>query len=105
MKKFKLYQVKDDKTRDYGFMGLDMMVSLGIQVDLDNYDLVYEGTHDSEAQSLLGIQEELFRKFNLEHPEDFKGRSMSVSDILEIDGEHYFCDSFGWNKVTLLKSL
>lgn len=40
--------------------------------------------------------EEVFLELNINKPKDFKGRSLSVSDIVEINNEYYYCDSFGW---------
>lgn len=46
------------------------------------------------------VLEEIFERFNINHPEDYKARSLSTSDIVEIvrkDGsEFYYCDSIGW---------
>ena len=42
--------------------------------------------------------EDLFYEFNNEHPKDFHGHSMSVSDAVEIDGKLYFCNSFGFDE-------
>ena len=41
-------------------------------------------------------QNSAFHEFNINQPEDYKNHSMSVSDIVSIDGKEYFCDSFGW---------
>lgn len=95
MKKYKLYQVKRDLTYTHGFMGLDMMKDLGVRVNLDNYDLVYSGTTENDS-SVLG---ELFERFNINRPHDFRGRSMSVSDIVEIDERYFYCDSYGWEEL------
>ena len=98
MIKYKLYQVKSELTRNFGFMGLSMMKSLGVEVDFNNYELVYEG--ETETNFPNAILEELFRVFNIEHPEDFQGRSMSVSDIVQLgDDDYYYCDSFGWENI------
>ena len=43
--------------------------------------------------------EELFKIFNIKIPEDFKGHSLSVSDIVEIDGKNYYCDFVGWEEL------
>jgi hypothetical protein len=40
--------------------------------------------------------------FNLEHPKDFRGHSLSVSDIVQMEDEFYYCDSFGWKKIAVL---
>ena len=53
----------------------------------------------------------MYRKFNLDRPRDFQGRSLSVSDIVEvknsktIEDGFYFCDSFGFQKVEFDKNL
>lgn len=59
------------------------------------YKKVYEGEVE-EDENLIKTLDNLFRKFNLSHPEDFHGHSLSVSDVVELDGVWYFCDSYGW---------
>lgn len=48
--------------------------------------------------------ENLFEMFNLRKPEDFHGRSLSVSDVVEIvrknQTRRYYCDRFGWMEIT-----
>lgn len=58
------------------------------------YNKVYEG--EITADSVVGALDALFEKFNLHHPDDFKGHSLSVSDVIVLDGKKYYCDSFGW---------
>ena len=67
--------------------------------DIQDYHEVYAGAHQTDTEDKNLILDELFQKFNLNHPEDFHGHSMSVSDVVIIDNEIYFCDSFGWKKV------
>ena len=59
------------------------------------YNVVYSGEVES-SENVMGVLEGLFRKFNFNHPADFKGHSLSVSDIVELDGKYYYCDSFGY---------
>lgn len=99
MIKYKLFQVKSRLTRDYGFMGLSLMKSIDVRVNLDNYDLVYSGEVNTNTTNVL---EELFRLFNIEQPCDFYGRSMSVSDIVQIGNDYFYCDSFGWENINNL---
>lgn len=94
---YKLYQVKPDMTYTHGFMGLEMMADLGVKVDLNNYDLVYSGKVEND----FNVLEKLFEIFNINHPHDFRDRSMSVSDIVEIGGRYYFCDLFGWKEIEI----
>ena len=58
------------------------------------YKKVYEG--EVAANTIVGALDSLFQKFNLNHPEDFHGHSLSVSDVVELDGVWYYCDSIGW---------
>lgn len=68
------------------------------------YKEVYRGTlaelEDTRSDSIL---EKLYEKFNLRIPEDFRGHSLSVSDVVELnlDGERifYFVDSIGFQKL------
>lgn len=66
-----------------------------LTIESSIYDKVWEGEVD------CGDLEGVFRKFNLEHPEGYKGRSLSVSDIVEVkdDRSFNFCDSVGFKKV------
>ena len=100
---FAIYQVKHtDELRDIRYEGLEWIKSIGQTVQRDNYDLVY--TAPLLPSDLKGdTAEQLFYRFNNEHPTDYRHPSMSVSDIVAIkrDGKvscHY-CDSFGFAEV------
>lgn len=68
-------------------------------VDAEIYRRVYEGS--IEANNL----EDVYRIFNIDRPKDYKGRSLSVSDVVEIVGAEskesgfYYCDSIGFRKI------
>lgn len=55
----------------------------------------YECTYEMEVDSDHSL-DDFFEIFNIERPADFTGRSMSTSDIVELDGHKYYCDSIGW---------
>ena len=100
---FAIYQVKHtDELRDIRYEGLEWLQSIGQTVQRDNYELVY--TAPLLPSDLKGdTTEQLFYRFNNEHPADYRHPSMSVSDIVAIkrDGKvscHY-CDSFGFEQV------
>ena len=100
---FAIYQVKHtDELRDIRYEGLEWLKSIGQTVQRDNYELVY--TAPLLPSDLKGdTAEQLFYRFNNEHPADYHHPSMSVSDIVAIkqDGKvscHY-CDSFGFEQV------
>lgn len=66
--------------------------------DIRDYKEVYAGDHQTDKSTEVAL-DEIFEQFNLRHPEDFRGHSLSVSDVVIMDNEIYFCDSFGWVKV------
>lgn len=72
-----------------------------IQFDFSIYNEVWSGEEPDGCDDLEGI----FEVFNLYHPKDFTGHSLSVSDIVQIIGSdegsngYYYCDSFGWEKL------
>lgn len=96
--RFGIYQVKRDLTRDYAFESLERLQSRGLFVDRNHYDLVY--LNDLPPSATL---EDIYEQFNINHPDDYTGRSLSVSDIVVIrkDGEtkaHYVND-FGFQEI------
>ena len=97
--RYGIYQIVDGtRADDFQFMGMDAFDRQGIPVLREDYQLVYSGIL-GEEDSLDSI----FEKFNLDRPEDFKGHSLSVSDIvlLHEDGRNtaHFVDSFGFREV------
>ena len=96
---FSIYQLKPgDSTRDYRFEPLDAIRNNGLSVKPENYELVY--TAPLTAKDNL---ESIYTRFNIDHPADFKGHSLSVSDIVVLhqDGKDtaHYCDRFGFSQV------
>lgn len=88
--KYKILQLVD--LSKYGFMRYEFAKNHGFS--FDDYKIVYEGEckDDDDIETL----EHLFYIFNCDHPADFKGHSLSVSDLVELDGVCYYCDNLGW---------
>ena len=99
---FAIYQVKHtDELRDIRYEGLEWLQSIGQTVQRDNYELVY--TAPLLPSDLKGdTAEQLFYRFNNEHPADYRHPSMSVSDIIAIKRNGkvscHYCDSFGFEQ-------
>ena len=96
---FSIYQIKGgDETRDLRFEPYDRLQATGNVVDKANYELVYS------APLMPGTSlEDIYTRFNIDHPKDFKGHSLSVSDVVVLhqngqDTAHYV-DSFGYKDV------
>ena len=66
----------------------------------ESYNKVYVGeiTEDLSNDDIL---EKIFCIFNMHRPEDFKGHSLSVGDIVVLDEQAYICGICGWNKIEL----
>ena len=97
--KFSIYQLKDDESLRYiRFEGLERLQKEGGKVDRDNYNLVYEA--ELKPGTTL---DDLYYQFNMEHPADFRGHSMSVSDIVVLhQGDEdmaFYVDRFGFTEV------
>lgn len=95
---FSIYQLKrGDETRDLRFEPYDRLTAAGHAVDPANYDLIYSAPL-APGTSL----EAIFTRFNIDHPKDFKGHSLSVSDVVVLhqngqDTAHYV-DSIGFRQ-------
>ena len=93
---FDIYQLKDSRdTEKVRFMSLVYIQSKNFNIDSSKYNLVYSG--EMKAGETL---ENIYEKFNLYHPADFRGHSLSVSDVVSIyeNGSvtAYFVDSYGF---------
>lgn len=97
--RYEIYQIEDaSPIRDGKFMSLEEMNNRGLAIKAANYTLVYT------AQLQEGdILDSLYEKFNINHPADFEGHSMSVSDVVMMhrDGkdQYYFVDSMGFKEI------
>ncbi len=92
---FTIYQLKDDVPADYHFRSLERLREKGLAVDPANYEKIYT----APLTPGMGL-ERIFEKFNFDRPEDFKGHSLSVSDVVVLhqngqDTAHY-TDSIGF---------
>lgn len=96
---FSIYQLRnEDSTPDYRFEPYDRLQAAGLTVDKANYTEVYAAP--LTAGTTL---EDIYRTFNVDYPADFKGHSLSVSDVVVLhqngqDTAHY-CDSVGFQQV------
>ena len=96
---FSIYQIKGgDGTRDFRFEPYDRLHAAGNVVDKANYELVYS------AELTPGTSlEDIYTRFNIDHPKDFKGHSLSVSDIVVLHqnggNTAHYVDSIGFQNV------
>ena len=93
---FQIYQLKrGENTRELQFESYDRLKESGQTLNLDHYVKVYE------AELTKGLSlEDIYSRFNIDHPKDFYGHSLSVSDVVVLhkdgkDSAHYV-DRFGY---------
>lgn len=100
--KIKIYQVNTDRDeQQVAFFGMEALPKFqgSSEINSSIYDSVYVGNVDCKTL------EDVYRKFNNDHPAGYKARSLSVSDVVEViksdsvKSGFYFCDSFGFKEV------
>lgn len=100
--KFQIYQLPGgEKYHGVRFEGLDRLKAEGVQLNRDDYELVYDGlVGEVRGNATL---EGIFTQFNTNQPADFSGHSLSVSDVIVISMDDkdtaYYCDSFGFTEM------
>ena len=96
---YMVYQLKHtNENRDLRFESLDRLYAAGKTVDPSNYELIYAGPF-TPGETL----ETIYRDLNVDHPEDYHGYSLSMSDVIVLreygkDTAHY-CDTIGFTEV------
>lgn len=100
---YAIYQLRNTPdTAMLRFMNSDYLQRKGLEIDRENYEPVY-----TDALSIEGDEQdklnELYRVFNIDHPADFTGHSLSVSDILALrqagSVSCHYVDSWGFKEI------
>ena len=98
MNKIKIYQLdkNNEEARNVMFLPYSFIGS----VKENNYNLVYKMEISELINDENEMLENLFRKFNLNKPLDFKGHNLSVSDVIEFNGKYFYVNSIGFVDIT-----
>lgn len=109
--KYGIYQLKHNPELDHlWFEGTESLKRMGITKDNfdvikpENYELIYVGELSELQEQTQGeTLEAIYEQFNIAHPEDYRGHSLSVSDIVVLhqNGKNsaHFVDSFGFTRL------
>lgn len=101
---YAILQLRDsDETAMDRFMSFASLNKQGRKVDIDHYEVVYVGGllpyHDRST-----TLEQLYTKFNIDHPSDFRGHSLSVSDIVALNEAGniscHYVDTIGFKELS-----
>ena len=108
MRHYEIYQIKDatGNARYIKFSGLDFVKENNLcemegelcKLDSNIYEKVYEGDIET-GEDAISTLETLFVKFQGRKPEGYTGCSLSVSDVIVLDGKAYYCDNYGFEEI------
>lgn len=101
---FAILQLKRmEEVNNLCFMSYDAFERQGQLPEINFYDTIYAGPFTTQVTDSSIICENLYVKFNTDKPEDFRGHSLSVSDVIALkrqeDVKYYFVDSFGFKEL------
>ena len=95
-RKFEIWQTDDRKRM---FEGSRFLGYSGMKPQFDKtYKKVFEGEIDSDAKD-SDVLEKIYAQYQGQKPEGYKGRSVSVSDVIKLDGKTYFTDDYGFTRL------
>ena len=100
---FAIYQLLDsDDTARLHFMNYEYLEKKGLSAQKENYAAVYAGSLDRRGDTQDRLNE-LYETFNIRRPEDFRGHSLSVSDIVALKQNGvvscHYVDSWGFKEL------
>lgn len=97
LKKVRIWQLRSDSNLELRFRAYDEVLKVSGEPSKDNYDVVFDGGLDTNNL------ESIYTKFNMDHPSDFKGHSLSISDVVELydenSSEFHYVDQFGFKAI------
>ena len=105
---FLIYQIRRSGELDaYRFMNYDYLQSKGVTPERSGYDAIYTGGFMDYGNARTNL-DMIYQRFNVDHPADFKGHSLSVSDIVALKQNGvvscHYVDSIGFREIpTFLK--
>lgn len=100
---FLIYQIRRGGELDaYRFMNYDYLQSKGITPERGGYDAIYTGGFMDYGNARTNL-DMIYQRFNVDHPADFKGHSLSVSDIVALKQNGvvscHYVDSIGFREL------
>ena len=100
-RKYEIWQANSDtKTgRKIKFSSFELIELVGLKPSKSVYNKVYESEIESDDENEMNVMEEMFMKFQVIKPEGYRGHSLSVSDVIVLDGKAYYVDRIGFKPI------
>lgn len=97
LKNIRIWQLKPDSDFDLRFRSYDEIQNVYGEPCIRNYEAVYDGELDTNGL------EAIYSKFNMDHPEGFRGHSLSISDVVELYDDSgsafHYVDRIGFKEI------
>ena len=101
LKNIRIWQLKSDFDANCRFVSYEEMTKNLGHISLENYNVVFDG------QMQTNDLEQIYSIFNTDHPQDYKGHSLSMSDMIELYDDDvssfHYVDRFGFKEVEFTK--
>lgn len=109
--KITIWQAPYASLREHGLLEMHDPRGEITEIPAEYYLPVFTGEIDFPEKTPYGneqrrqyLLEKIFAMFNLRHPEGYCSRSLSVGDVVELEGQHYLCAAFGFRRITFQTS-
>lgn len=97
LKGVRIWQLKNDADIDVRFVSYDDMCKRNREPNIEDYTEVFDG------ELYTNDLDKIYEICNLNHPEEYKGHSLSMSDVIELydnqDSEFFYVDRFGFKQI------
>lgn len=99
-RKYEIWQMRTDENPDLLFRSWGEFLKKGVTPSPLTHEKIYEGSLPEIVSDEEELLEEIYTKFNTDNLADFKGHSLSMSDVIVLDRDGhrqgYFVDTFGF---------
>lgn len=97
----KIFQLSQSNKNAFLFMYWNDVES---NFNINRYNVVWECEFEDivpvPSTNNIWNLDKIYEVFNINHPSGFKGHSLSVSDIVKLGDEYFYCDDLGWENIT-----
>lgn len=98
-----IYQLRRDLD-NYGDLYCNTLAYIQKRINLKRelnsyYQKIYEYTMETKNKNTDAILDIIYKTFTTNIPDDYRGRRLDISDIVFIDDDMFFRDSYGFQYI------